>query len=361
MKVTQKIHKVFKHTFIPHEENDYKPHFFREVSVSFILFLSVFLLGSSAGSSFFIHRTVLGAEIASSVLIDLTNESRIAYRQTPLIRNPKLDKAAEMKGQDMSSKGYFAHDSPEGVTPWYWFKQAGYTFLYAGENLAINFTDSSDVEEAWLNSPLHRANILNVEFREIGLATVKGVYNDYPTIYIVQMFGTPAYGKTTTAKIKKIQEVPLTEQVIEQSTTIIDSKEEKAEEKKGNVKGDSINSEEKISLATGTLALQTENNASLKKIISTQEMAVVKNDSIGTIPNNIVTPLKEYSTWYEKITFKFSRYLDYFYKILLLIVSFALVTMVLVEVRKQHYIHIMYGVFLLVLVTVFILINQGFY
>lgn len=96
----------------------------------------------------------------------------------------------------MASKEYFSHNSPEGVTPWHWFKEAGYNFLYAGENLAINFTDSTDVEKAWLESPTHRANIMNVEFREIGMATVKGVYKNYPTIYIVQMFGTPAYGQT---------------------------------------------------------------------------------------------------------------------------------------------------------------------
>lgn len=362
MKVVQKIHKVLKHIFIPHEENDYKPHFFRELSVSVILFSSVFLLGSSAGSSFFIHRTILGAEIASSVLIDLTNESRIAYHQTPLIRNAKLDKAAEMKGLDMTSKGYFAHDSPEGVTPWYWFKQVGYNFLYAGENLAINFTDSSDVEEAWLNSPLHRANILNVEFREIGMATVEGVYNNYPTIYIVQMFGTPAYGKTFASKnTKNSKEIFLDKKI---ATTTL-SKGTTTEEKIGDVKGESLSVKDEVFVATGTLTVastsQKESSNPLKKVIATQEMAVVKNTSVGDIPTNISLPVKNYSTWYEKITFRFSKYIDYVYKILLLLVAFALVTMVLVEVRKQHYIHIMYGIFLLILLTLFIFINHSFY
>jgi hypothetical protein len=65
----KKLFRALKHLFIPHDKNDYKPHLFRELGVSVLLFTSVFLLGSSAGSSFFIHKTVLGADIASSVLI----------------------------------------------------------------------------------------------------------------------------------------------------------------------------------------------------------------------------------------------------------------------------------------------------
>ena len=102
--------------------------------------------------------------MVASVLVDLANESRLAYNEVPLVPNEKLTHAAQLKGEDMAANNYFAHNSPEGVTPWYWFKQAGYSFLYAGENLAVDFTESRDVENAWLNSPLHRANILNVNF-----------------------------------------------------------------------------------------------------------------------------------------------------------------------------------------------------
>ena len=60
---------------------------------------------------------------------------------------------------DMAEKSYFAHTSPEGLTPWYWITLAGYRFSLAGENLAIDFTESEDVENAWMNSPAHRASI----------------------------------------------------------------------------------------------------------------------------------------------------------------------------------------------------------
>ena len=142
-----KVLEILKHAFVPHDKNDYKPHFFREVWVAVILFGSVFLLCASAGSSFFLHRTILGANIAASVLVDLTNQSRLAFNQSPLSRSSKLNEAAQMKGEDMVRRGYFAHISPDGVTPWYWFKEVGYNFLYAGENLAINFTESEGVEK----------------------------------------------------------------------------------------------------------------------------------------------------------------------------------------------------------------------
>lgn len=346
-----KVLIILKQIFIPHDENDYKPHFFREVGVSMLLFISVFLLGSSFGSSFFIHKTVLGAEVASSVLIDLTNESRLAYDQTPLIRSAKLDWAAELKGKDMARKQYFSHNSPTGVTPWHWFKEVGYNFLYAGENLAINFTDSSDVEKAWLNSPTHRANIMNVEFREIGMATIEGVYNNYPTIYIVQMFGTPAYGKTVLDTKDTIIPVTKTKSTTKATTTAtVSTSTEKVAI--GDVKG--------VSTVATSTASTTEASV-LEKIQGTQGMAIVKNTSVSKIPSNVILPVKSYSAWYEKLLFKCSYYIDYIYKGLLLLVAFALVTMVLVEVRKQHYIHIMYGIFLLLLLTLFMYINKSFY
>jgi hypothetical protein len=92
----------------------------------------------------------------------------------------------------MAQNGYFAHTSPEGKSPWYWFKQGGYVFNYAGENLAVDFSDSADVERAWMNSPTHRSNILNNKFTEIGVATAVGTLNGRQTTFVVQEFGTPA-------------------------------------------------------------------------------------------------------------------------------------------------------------------------
>lgn len=129
--------------------------------------------------------------IYASVLVNLTNQNRAAANISELTVNPLLEKAAQMKADDMAAKGYFAHNTPSGLTPWYWIQQAGYKYTYAGENLAVNFQESSDVETAWMNSPGHFLNIMNPKYTEIGIATSTGIYKGRTAIFVVQMFGSP--------------------------------------------------------------------------------------------------------------------------------------------------------------------------
>ncbi len=129
--------------------------------------------------------------IYASVLVKLTNEDRVAKNISELTVNPLLEKAAQMKADDMAAKGYFSHTTPDGKSPWYWVLKAGYTYLYAGENLAVNFENSEDVERAWMNSETHRLNIMNPKYTEVGIATSTGIYKGRPAVFVVQMFGTP--------------------------------------------------------------------------------------------------------------------------------------------------------------------------
>ncbi len=103
-------------------------------------------------------------------IIVLTNRDRSELGLPPLKENQNLDLAASLKISDMGENSYFAHISPLGKTPWYFLRRASYNFQAAGENLAENFTDAQDLEMAWMKSPEHRANILNPEFTEIGVA-----------------------------------------------------------------------------------------------------------------------------------------------------------------------------------------------
>lgn len=130
--------------------------------------------------------------IYAAVLVNLTNQNRVASNIAELKVNPVLEKAAQMKADDMAAKSYFAHNTPEGKTPWYWFEQAGYKYTYAGENLAVNFENSEDVERAWMNSRGHFLNIMNPKFTEIGIATSTGIYKGRTAVFVVQMFGAPA-------------------------------------------------------------------------------------------------------------------------------------------------------------------------
>jgi uncharacterized protein YkwD len=185
--------KEIHDSFIPHADNEYKPHFFR---VKAVLALGAFIAIVGLGA-LFVQRSILEntdylAAVISSAVVELTNVDRAKNELLSLRVNPVLERAAQLKADDMATKGYFAHNSPEGLTPWHWFKSAGYNFVYAGENLAVRFYDSVDVVRAWMDSPGHRANILNSHFTEIGIGIAEGTFEGRPTVFVVQMFGSPA-------------------------------------------------------------------------------------------------------------------------------------------------------------------------
>jgi len=194
---------MFKKYFIPHQGNQHQPHLLRGRAV--LVSLAVLLLVEAA----FLAQILLVwplsnvfSSILPGVLVELTNQSRLQNNIAPLKYNLLLEQAAQLKAQDMAAKGYFDHVSPEGATPWSWLQKVGYRFSGAGENLAINFVDSSDIERAWLNSPGHRANILESRFSEIGIATAKGMYQGKETTFVVQFFGRPAGSVQSTLTIK---------------------------------------------------------------------------------------------------------------------------------------------------------------
>ena len=184
--------KHLKKYFIPHEDNDHEPHFLRKDSLLFIIATFVVLEGALLLGTFTIFNgSNFLAAVLPGTLVSLTNENRLAYKVGELKVNPILVRAAELKAADMAKKGYFAHTSPEGATPWHWLNLAGYSYLYAGENLAVNFIDSKDVSDAWMRSPAHKDNIVNGNYTEIGIATAEGMYKGQPVTFVVEFFGHP--------------------------------------------------------------------------------------------------------------------------------------------------------------------------
>ena len=187
------INWLKKH-FIPHDDNDHQPHFLRTKNVQllilavFVIQLGVLVLPSVANLT---PARSFMALVLPSVLDDLTNQNRQNAHLATLTVNPELNRVAELKAQDMAEKGYFAHVSPEGKTPWYWFNLVGYKYEYAGENLAVDFTDSTDVAIAWMNSPTHKANIVKNAYTEIGTGVATGTYQGNPTIFVAQVFAKP--------------------------------------------------------------------------------------------------------------------------------------------------------------------------
>ena len=187
------VWRTFKKWFIPHEENDHRPHILRPRTVVVVCVLAIaaeflFLSGFSLPA----FRSRLLGDIVVSTLINGTNSARVTSDLPSLQVNPLLTQAAQEKVNDMVKNNYFAHTSPAGITPWYWFGNVGYDFTYAGENLAVDFSDSQDVTTAWLNSPEHRANIMSVNFTQFGIAIATGTYEGQPAVYVAEEFGTPS-------------------------------------------------------------------------------------------------------------------------------------------------------------------------
>lgn len=186
------LHSIINH-LVPHEGNDYRPHLLQKAAMIglFAMVVLTFTLANFQALLWQSSHFLVGA-VLPAVVVDLTNEQRTENHLATLKRNTVLDEAATLKAQDMAINSYFSHNSPAGITPWHWFDAAGYKYVYAGENLAVYFTDSNAVVDAWMKSPTHRANIVGNQYEEIGVGTAKGTYNGYDTVFVVQLFGTRA-------------------------------------------------------------------------------------------------------------------------------------------------------------------------
>ena len=107
-----------------------------------------------------------------SEVVRLVNEIRKEQGLTQLSVNWELSRVARYKSQDMHDLGYFSHTSPTYGSPFEMMKAFGITYRSAGENIAYGYRTPQAVVEAWMNSPGHRANILNRSFTQIGVGYV---------------------------------------------------------------------------------------------------------------------------------------------------------------------------------------------
>lgn len=205
--------KTLTHLFTPQSTNNYKAKTLHISSLSIFMLIIIF----SQITFSFIGKSVPGvlgfaSSITTEELIVLTNKQRMDNGLSELTINPKLNQAATLKAADMVQKNYWAHTSPEGKTPWSFFKNVDYQYLYAGENLARDFLNSEAVVNAWMDSPTHRDNILSSRYQEIGLVVIQDTFQGQETTLVVQLFGTPTGSKlTSSGKIDQVAEVVLAE------------------------------------------------------------------------------------------------------------------------------------------------------
>lgn len=106
-------------------------------------------------------------------VLNLVNQERTKAGLKPLSLNTNLSKVAMAKAQDMIDNNYFDHNSPTYGSPFEMMKAFGITYNTAGENIAKGQKSAEEVMNQWMNSPGHRANILNSSFTDIGI----GYYN----------------------------------------------------------------------------------------------------------------------------------------------------------------------------------------
>ncbi|MBU2158962.1 CAP domain-containing protein [Patescibacteria group bacterium] len=187
--------KTLKDFFLPHKGNGFKPLLFTGAGIAIVVSGLLLLQAAYVLQTMVVFtQTNFLASVLPGVLSTLANEDREKNGVAALVPDELLAEAAQLKANDMAEKGYFSHVDPLGRAPWYWLDQVGYSYTYAGENLAVDFKDSEDVEEAWMNSPTHRANIVKPQYTRIGIGTAEGEYKGKKTTFVVQFFATPRQG-----------------------------------------------------------------------------------------------------------------------------------------------------------------------
>ena len=329
-------------TVVPHEKHKNIPHLLRKEFVGALSVLVVLLFFVNQNNFKIINGLNLTGAIYPAVLADMTNENRAEDGLSKLAWNPTLERAASMKAEDMRSNGYFAHTSPRGISPWYWFDQAKYDFIYAGENLALDFTESKDVQEAWLNSPTHRADVVNHDYTEIGISSVGGVYEGRKTTFVVEFFGKPtktALAANNTPTIDNAGNAPQT--VPANNNT------------QPEIAGASAQTNvQPTKPTTETIRIIEQADKSKEKFIAVENTSNSSTTVKTAEAPKIVTD--KYSTWYQRLAVNPTNTIKAIYGT---IVGFALLSILLVlskEYQKHHYKHLLMGVLLIVLTGAFL-------
>ena len=145
---------------------------FQGLLISLIIFVSL-------------PKVVLATDLLVSV-----NQYRLQNHLAVLSVDSRLTAAAQAKANDIVAKKYWSHVSPTGQTAWDLIRQTGYSYQTAGENLARGF-NSDQALTAWINSPGHRANLLNARYTKTGFGYASYQQDGQEVPVIVQIFATP--------------------------------------------------------------------------------------------------------------------------------------------------------------------------
>lgn len=147
-------------------------------------------------------RAEVSVEPYMTELLDLVNQDRASEGLDPVCLNAKLLEAAKIHNDDMINNDFFSHTGSDNSAPWDRVSAVGYPWVTVGENIAWGQTSVESVHNAWMNSPGHRANILNSDFKQMGIAKGDGL------IKWTQKFATPRSSSSEDNPCIESQEPP---------------------------------------------------------------------------------------------------------------------------------------------------------
>ncbi len=299
------------------------------------------------------------SSITQGRITELVNQARAENGLAPLRINPTLQQVAQLKLDDMIANGYFAHSSPSGIDPWYWFKKAGYLYTYAGENLAMNFIEAEEVSQAWLASPTHRANIMNPNYQEIGIAVGVGVIDGFESTIVVQMFGT-SFAPPKLVKKPKPPKAPV---VVKGEKTSAPTKESRQTSNKEST-GASKNEPKVALLVTPSSGGGTTANAprpdtidvpdSVNTVIPFEETVGVINDQASIREVTLTEPAGSGVT---RLLVKYARIIPF---IIIVFVIIALLLKVFIRYHIQHRRVIIHAIIIILLGLILLWLNIHF-
>lgn len=343
------MRKSLKNYFIPHDGNDYKPHILQKTAVVLmgVLVLLSFTL-ANLHALLWMNSNWLVGTILPAVVVDLTNENRDTDSLGTLSRSSTLDQAAQLKAEHMAKHEYFAHYAPDGTSPWYFFDSVSYEYVHAGENLAVHFSDSDEVVEAWMKSPSHRENIMNGKYTEIGVGTARGEYQGYPTIFVVQLFGTPANAPIAVATSEPVVPEPapvvaLAEPEPEVLPVVETPAEVVSEPVEEPVITEPVATEPAVEVLPEVEPIEiTEDTTLVVSDIAEDTQEVSEVAGIDFIQPAYAAETNPVSSA-ARLATQPQRLLNIVYGFTALFVLMALAASILIEIRKQHPIQIAYG------------------
>jgi uncharacterized protein YkwD len=138
----------------------------------------------------------------ADVVIAISNNARARAGLPPLRTSSLLNSVAKTRAFDMIDKGYFGHVSPTGEGVSDVAQRIGYRYRRLSENIASgDFLNNQKIVNGWLQSPGHRANMLNPEVRDIGVAVLEDHQGGSRKYYAVQVFGLESPDQAAQASV----------------------------------------------------------------------------------------------------------------------------------------------------------------